>query len=114
MSEPSTITLSGTVYNVPPLNTGQVRKHWPALVECLQALKSSTGVIAQAGAFGAEVDRAQSVVLLALQNQYPHLTLEDLDPLLNDELQEALGKVITATGLGSKANQGEALAPASR
>lgn len=112
MAEVKTITIQGKVHHLPPLNTGQVRRHWPALAAIIQSMDASDPAT-MIPKFGEMVDSMAALVLAALQNQYPKLTMEDLDCLTIPELQEAIQGVIEATGMGGKP-KGEVKAPRSR
>lgn len=89
MSENPTVTIKGQVYEIPPLNTGQVKKDWPKYLAALSAAKDqgpeglSTLICAHS-----------EILLLALSNQYPHLTMEDVDLLSVTELDAAVEEVV--------------------
>ena len=107
-----TVKLGDKVYKLPPLNGGQVRKNWPALVECIQALDGGT-TIDKLSNFGEMVEQMTLIVHLALSNENPNLSRDEVDKLLIPDLQEALGGVIAASGLGGK-SKGEVKAPAKK
>jgi hypothetical protein len=89
MSENPTVTIKGQVHDIPPLNTGQVKKHWSRFTDALGAMET-LGI----SGFGALTGAQSEILLLALQNQYPHLTMEDVETLDIADLNEATRIVI--------------------
>lgn len=102
----ATITIKGKVYNLPPLNTGQIRHHAGPLLSAVQALSQSPDPKASVAAVPEIIGQHADLLHMALQNEYPHITLEEVESLTFAETQEAVMAVITASGMNGP--QGEA------
>jgi len=99
--EQATITIQGKTYNLPPFNTGQIRRSLKPLLEAVVKFGNgpSADPMAQVLAFPDLAGEHADLLLLALRNEYPDLTLEEVESLTFSEVQVALNKVIAMTGL---------------
>lgn len=102
----ATITIKGKVFNLPPLNTGQIRHHAGPLLAAIQALSQSTDAKAAICAVPDLIGQHADLLHMALQNEYPHVTLEEVESLTFAETQAGVVAVIQASGLNGP--QGEA------
>ncbi len=109
MSENPTVTIKGQVYNLPPLNVGQVRHFASPLLTRIKELSEASDQEEILSMIGDQTE----LLHLALTNEYPKLALADVETLFMQDIQEALVKVITRSQL-ARTNQGEAKAPAKR
>ena len=113
MSDVQILTLKGAVYELPPFNYGQMRRRVDPLLERTQAILARIRELQERG----PVDDAEylelaleqrkiaaeqaALVLAALQNRYPHLTIEDLDELTPARLTTLYNQIIEVTASGA-------------
>ena len=102
-----TITIKDKTYNLPPLNTGQIRRNAGPLLVAIKALSESTDPMAAVMAVPELIGQHADLLHMALRNEYPHVTLEDVETLLFPDIQAAVQGVIENSGL-TGAPQGEA------
>ena len=102
----ATITIKGKVYNLPPLNTGQIRYHAGPLLNAIQALTQTDDAKAAVFSVPGLIGQHADLLHMALQNEYPHVSLEDVESLTFVETQAAVEAIILASGLNGP--QGEA------
>ena len=95
------IILHGKFYEIPPLTTGQVRRNWANLAKLILNLDAGTDLDKLAG-IGDLTGGKLDLLLIALRNEYPELTMDDLETLYLPELDQALIDLITASRLGKK------------
>jgi hypothetical protein len=108
-----TITIQGKTYNLPPLNTGQIRRHAGPLLTAISTLADAKDPMAAVASVPEIIGQHADLLHMALRNEYPHVTLEEVESLQFPEIQEAVQAVIENSGLtGPK--PGEAKAPAKR
>lgn len=100
----STVEIQGKTYNIPPLNVGQVRRNWSTFVEIITGLQSATTELEQIAAVTKFTDAQAEILLCALKNEYPHLSMDDIDTLHPADLRKAVNHVIDSV---TKAFSGE-------
>lgn len=122
-----TATIGGKVYSLPPFTAGQMRRRVDPTFELTASLLKQAKEIEAGGSPDAEdlvemslsqrkIQREHAeLVAMAIQNQYPKFTLDDLDDLTPTEVSDLFNRimVITTTGV-NEPNRGEAKAPAKR
>lgn len=89
MNSIPTVTIGGRAYEIPPLNTGQVKRHWSKFCEVLESMQQLGlgGLSALAGA-------QSELLLLALNNRYPEITMDDVEALDLVDLNDAVQAVV--------------------
>lgn len=110
MSDKATVTIKGQVYDLPPLTTGQLRRHAAPLLERIRSLKDGASMEEALGTLGEQSD----LLHMALQNRYPSITLEDVESMFLGDTQNAVADLIAISGMARRANEGETKAPAKR
>jgi len=91
------VVLRGESFVVPPLQLRDLRKYMPQ-IEAMAKLKMSE-----------TLDLLRDVIYAALKQNYPDLTPERLDELLDAKnMNDTLTKVLDASGLVVKKTLGEA------
>ena len=117
--EKHTITLGGQVYNLPPFNAGQMRRKVdPLMQETKELLARVEGITEPTNADALDLTMCQrdiarrqaELVLAAIQNQYPHLTLEDVETLTPSRIAQLFNEIMMLTTLGDN-EPGEAKPP---
>lgn len=108
----NTVTIKGQEYVLPPLNTGQIRRHAGPLLASIQALAVSEDKLAAVASVPSLIGEHADLLHMALSNRYPDVTLEDVESLMFPEIQAAVAEVIRISGLMGEPGQGEAKAPA--
>jgi hypothetical protein len=123
VAEKHVVTIKGEAYNLPPWNAGQMRRQVDPMLQETKALLEQAGII-QSGQAPVpallldlsmrqrNVARAQAeLVLAALQNQYPNLTLDDVETLTPARIAQVFNELLLLTCSGSN-EPGESLPPA--
>jgi hypothetical protein len=99
------VVLAGTEYLVPPLTIRALRRLEPQLALLAKAVQGSTPDAPQ-------LDAVVAVVHAAMERNYPNLTKEDLEELLDlGNIPQVIMAVMTAAGL-ERRPPGEAARPA--
>ena len=88
-----TVMIGGRAYEIPSLTTGQVKRDWPKFCEILASLQdrgpAGLGILASA---------QSDILLLALNNRFPEITMDDVDSLdlvdLNAAVQDLIEGVV--------------------
>jgi hypothetical protein len=109
----STVTIKGKTYNLPPLNTGQIRRNAGPLLANIRALASSSNELDAIAQVPEIIGQHADLLHMALMNEYPHIPLEDVETMLFADLQAGVQELIKVSGLMGTA-QGEVKAPAKR
>jgi len=112
MAEKHVVTIKGQAYNLPPFTAGQMRRQVdPVLQATRDILTRAQGL--QEGDPNAEevldltiqqrdLARQQAdLVLAALQNQYPHVTLDDVETLTPARISQTFNELHQLTIQGS-------------
>ena len=95
----ATITIKDNIYNLPPLNTGQIRHHAGPLLTAIQTLSQSTDAMVAVIAVPELIGQHADLLHMALRNEYPDVSLEDVESLTFGETQAAVEAIILASGL---------------
>lgn len=102
--ERKTVTIKGQAYNLPPLSTGQMRKGAGPMLAAINALSikdAGEAITALPEIMGQHAE----LLAMALQNEYPHITQDDVESMIWPDLQAAVGDLLKVSGLVGR--QGE-------
>lgn len=121
--EKHTVTIKGEVFNLPPFTAGQMRRQVDPLLKATQELLAKAQGVVEAGepsasdALDLSVEQRRlaclqgDLVLAALQNQYPHLTLDDVETLTPSRIAQVFNELHLLTTAGDN-EPGEVIPPA--
>lgn len=113
MAEKHIVTIKGEAYNLPPWNAGQMRRQVDPILQGTKTLLDQAQAIQAGHKFEPtelldismrqrETARDQAeLVLAALQNQYPHLTLDDVETLTPARIAQVFNELLLLTCSGS-------------
>jgi len=126
MSEKHNVTINGISYNLPPFTAGQLRrKADPANQKAAEAIKIHAKAIEESRSLTSEEIQKVTIlqrevrneytelVLAALNNQYPELTIEDVETLTPVAITKIFNEILMLTLTGDnepeKKSSGEQL-----
>lgn len=120
--EKHTVTIKGKVYSLPPFNAGQFRRLVdPILLQAKTALERLEAIKTDSGSANAElidltllqreIERGHAeCALAALQNEYPALTMDDLETLTTHRISGLFNEIMLVTQTGVN-EPGESIPP---
>lgn len=122
MAEKHVVTIKGEAFNLPPFTAGQMRRQVdPVLKETAEILTQAQALMASADPSAENVltltiqqrrvaCQQAELVLAALQNQYPHLTLDDVEALSPTRVSQVFNELLMLTTSGTN-EPGEMIPP---
>ena len=93
------IIIHGQSYELPPLNAGQVRRNWSSLAKMISHLDAGSNMDRLSG-IGDLTGAKMELILVAMQNDFPEITMEDMESLFLPDIDNALIALINVTRLG--------------
>lgn len=112
MSEKNVVAIKGQVFNLPPFTAGQMRRQVDPVLQATRDILTRAQALQEGNPNNEDVldltmlqrDLARQqadLVLGALQNQYPHVTLDDVETLTPARISQVFNELHQLTIQGS-------------
>ena len=112
MAEKHVVIIKGQAFNLPPFTAGQMRRQVDPVLQgtmdilgkahALQAGEATAEAVLELSLLQRDIARQHAeLVLAALQNQYPHLTLDEVETLTPTRISQVFNELHQLTIQGS-------------